>query len=60
MCVPTCPVGSNTFADPTTKFCVPLCPSTYYSDVNTRTCVQGCPSNYGVQGTFADNTTRQC
>lgn len=60
MCVTTCPAISNLYADPTTKFCVPLCPSTYYSDDKTRTCVQRCPDNNGIHGTFANNQTRVC
>ncbi len=60
MCVTTCPASSALYADPTSNFCVPLCPPDYYSDDKTRTCVQKCPDNNGVHGTFGDNTTRVC
>lgn len=60
MCVTTCPINSNLYGDPTSKFCVPFCPSTYFSDDSQRLCVQTCPSSYGAFGTFGNNNTRAC
>lgn len=55
-----CPATANTFADPTTKLCVPFCPATYYAGLTTRTCVQTCPSSVEEHGTFGNNETRTC
>lgn len=60
MCVTTCPVSSNFYGDPTTKFCVSICPQGYYADDSQRLCVPACPSNYGLHGTFGNNLTRVC
>lgn len=53
VCIDTCIGGL--FADPTTRSCVPLCPSTYFSYAGK--CVKVCPATY-----FADDTAtvRKC
>lgn len=43
LCVDTCPVSMNTFGDPGTRICVPICPNGTYADDLTRTCVTRCP-----------------
>ena len=63
LCVTTCPASVGTFADPTSGFCVPLCPNTpnkYFSDLYSRKCVQRCPDSVDFDGTFGNNETRVC
>lgn len=55
----------NYFADPSTKFCVPVCPGTTvadysYADYSSRTCVSRCPDNYRPHGTFGNNVSHIC
>jgi len=60
MCVTTCPVISNLYANPTTGYCVPVCPPTYFADSVSQECVQRCPINNGIHDTFGNNDTHIC
>jgi hypothetical protein len=53
--VGTCPVGEQTFADPTTNRCVRVCPVGYWADNGTQECVNHCPT-----GWWEDNVTKYC
>lgn len=54
-CETTC--SANSYADPTTRVCVAVCPDQppMFASNGTQTCVKKCP---GV--TFGDNSTRSC
>lgn len=56
ICRSQCQNLSNwlTFADPTTKSCVEMCPATYYMENTTNECRQQCLTG------FADNYSRFC
>ena len=51
-CVGTCPAGS--FADPISRYCIAVCPNTYFGD--NKVCVQTCQT----ASTTASNITQLC
>ena len=52
ICVDTCPLSSNSFADFNSGTCVTTCPSTYYADSRDRTCKQNCSYLYADSATI--------
>lgn len=51
VCVDTCPLSTNTFADTASGKCVTPCPTSYFADSLDRTCKKNCSH------LFADSKT---